>query len=180
MWKNRKMEWMLLSVTKMLKLRNLVKRVSYALLLFMFASFDLCANELIYFKAKKLPALFLTSYCYSGSNYVYRYYINKFTDYPKSAILYLKGLGPHAAENSYVSYVSFYREYSGERWWSIDDYAFNNSDIKTLEWTDKEWRIGHFAWFSEQDTLLWVKLRGKSLVVLFGVLQTTLYLSIAV
>ena len=45
---------------------------------------------------------------------------------------------------------------------------------------DYLWRIGHFAWFSEQDTPLWVKLRGKSLVVLFGVLQTTLYLSIAV
>ena len=42
------------------------------------------------------------------------------------------------------------------------------------------WRIGHFAWFFEQNMPLWVKLRGRFLAVLFGILQTTLYLSIAV
>ena len=41
-------------------------------------------------------------------------------------------------------------------------------------------RIGHFAWFFEQNMPLWVKLRGRFLAVLFGILQTTLYLSIAV
>ena len=50
----------------------------------------------------------------------------------------------------------------------------------SIDVVNQNGRIGHFAWFSEQDTPLWVKLRGKSLVVLFGVLQTTLYLSIAV
>lgn len=137
MWKNRKMEWMLLSVTKMLKMRNLVKRVSYALLLFMFASLDLCAEEAINFKLDWLPSSYLTSFLYYDyARRDYYYYCNCVTGYPKDALLLLKGFAPHALENSGAISISFYRKSSKERWWSIDDYAFNNSKIKSIEWTD--------------------------------------------
>ena len=52
--------------------------------------------------------------------------------------------------------------------------GFSSGNLKKMR------RIGHFAWFFEQNMPLWVKLRGRFLAVLFGILQTTLYLSIAV
>ena len=46
--------------------------------------------------------------------------------------------------------------------------------------TDKLWRIGHFAWYSNHTMSQWVKLRGEFAAYSFVSQQMALYLCIAV